>query len=79
MDQVSSWDSFSQQQNNEVEHELYEAEHDEYDQDNYEDNNERNKCQSSDNLPGQVRTIFLDDHDIDDRIKTPNFKQFPYD
>ena len=69
MDQVPNRDSFSQQENIEVEHELYKTEHDEHDQDNYEDNNERNQCQSPENLPGQVRTTVLDDQDIDDRIK----------
>ena len=75
MDQVPDWDSFSQQENNEVEHEFSETKHDEHDQDNYEDNNERNQCQSSGNFPGQVRTTVLDDHDIGDRIKTLSFKQ----
>ena len=75
MDQVSNWDYFLQQENNEVGYELSETKHDQHDQDNYEDNNERNQCQSSDNSPGQVRTTVLDDHDIGDRIKTLYFKQ----
>ena len=59
MDLTSTWDPFSQQENDKVEHEQAETEHDEHEQDNYEDKNRRAECHSSDNFPGQIKFLMI--------------------
>lgn len=48
MDLFPNWDLFSQQDNDEVEHELFETDHVEHKQVNCEDNNGRFQCHKSD-------------------------------
>ena len=75
MDLFPNWDLYSQQDNDEVEHELFETDHVEHKQVNCEDNNGRFQCHKSENLPGQTRTAIPDGQDIGNRIISFNFKQ----
>ena len=69
MDLFPNWDLFSQQGNDEVEHELFETDHVEHKQVNC-------KITTEDfNVTCQTRTAILDGQDIGNKIISFNFKQ----